>query len=74
MIHWLYPTSTARKAHAFLGPEVVDDASLGDDVEQGKQSLCRQYGRWKGDHGWVQPDGGAPRDACAQCARRAAKR
>lgn len=69
-IRWLYPTATARKAHAFIGGRPVRDHSLGDDVEQGFQSLCRKYGRYVGDHGWQQPDGSAPKDACAECLRR----
>lgn len=74
MIRWLYPTSTARKAHAFLGAHPVRDSSIGDDVEQGIQSLCRKYGRFASDHGWQTADGSAPKDACADCARRAASR
>lgn len=73
-IYWLYPTSTARKAHAFLGAREVRDPSLGDDVEQGRQSLCRSYGRFMSGMGWQQPDGSAPKDACASCARKAAQR
>ncbi len=73
-VRWLYPTSTAKKAHAFLGSRPVSDPTLGDDVEQGKQSLCRNYGRFLGDMGWQTQDGSPPADACAQCKKRAEER
>lgn len=70
-IYWLYPTTTARKAHAFIGAREVRDPSLGDDVQQGRQSLCRKYGRYLSDVGWRMADGSAPGDACVACVRKA---
>lgn len=71
-IVWLYPTMSARSSHAFIG-EGFNLEVEGDDVAKGKQSLCRQYGRMRGDHGWNPVHGGFPADACRQCARKAQK-
>lgn len=70
-IRWLYPTAEARKPHAFL-PFTSDTPGV-DEKQSGKRSLCGKYGRWRSDHGFTQPDGGHPKDACVACARAAEK-